>query len=69
MKARVIEAGYMGDVENLFEIFRSSNLAVRSYSAHWNKAWRNWVDRQIVISTERRNRWRGFVRTGYDPRL
>jgi hypothetical protein len=69
MKAYAIEACLMGDVELTFEIFTSWNLSMRTYSSDWNRAWRNWVDRQVDIDAERRNRWRTFVRTGYDPRL
>jgi hypothetical protein len=69
MRIYAIERGYMGDVENLFEMFSSWNLSMRTYSSDWDKAWRNWVDRQVVISAERRDRWRTFVRTGYDPRF
>jgi hypothetical protein len=43
-------------VDLLFEIFRSWNLAKRTYSNDWNSVWLNWVDREVDIANEQHDR-------------
>ena len=57
------EAGFEPDkIRTMFEIFRDHNIAQRTYSPDWDKAWLNWVDREIVIMNawydrQRQRRW------------
>lgn len=59
MKAYALAAAFEPKhIQNIFETFRSWNLARGTYSTDWEKVWCNWVDRQVDIETEDHHRWR-----------
>jgi hypothetical protein len=48
------EVGFTpAEIENLLGIFRNHSLACRAYSADWDAAWFNFVDRQVQYEDER----------------
>jgi hypothetical protein len=59
MRQYAVDAAFeSAKIEDMFEHFRNWNIAKGSYAADWDVCWTNWVDRQVTMNVEWRDRAR-----------